>query len=243
VEWGGDIHCPPGDLTRAARVERLCRDAGLVTTAYGSYYRVGDPPPEGQDWEAVCETALALGAPVIRVWAGRQGSDDPKSAEDYWKRVRAEAARLVQSATERQLRIAFEYHGGTLCDTLESAEKLLGEDLDSMPWMYWQPRHGATVAQGLVELRSFARRLAHVHVFHWIGGWGDKRSLDMGSDRWPLYLRAAASAPALTRPDGSSLQRWAMLEFIPEDSSAGLLRDAMTLRSWLKPATATESRS
>ena len=38
VEWGGDVHVPPGDVSRAAAVGELTRAAGLSITAYGSYY-------------------------------------------------------------------------------------------------------------------------------------------------------------------------------------------------------------
>src|SRR5262245_16795172 len=68
IEWGGDVHVPVGDLVVAREVGRWCVDAGIIVEAYGSYYRgIGDFAP-------VLETALALGAPRIRVWAGELGS-------------------------------------------------------------------------------------------------------------------------------------------------------------------------
>ena len=43
-------------------------EAGLAIAAYGSYYRVehDDPAP----FEPVLATAVELGAPTVRVWAG-----------------------------------------------------------------------------------------------------------------------------------------------------------------------------
>ncbi|MBD3315040.1 MAG: sugar phosphate isomerase/epimerase, partial [Chitinivibrionales bacterium] len=58
VEWGGDIHAPPGDLARAREVGSMTREAGLAVAAYGSYYRVGENEGGGLTFESVLETAL-----------------------------------------------------------------------------------------------------------------------------------------------------------------------------------------
>ena len=63
--------------------------AGLVVAAYGSYYRVGhdDPAP----FESVLDTAVELGAPLVRIWAGRSGSAEADDA--YWTDVVTESRR------------------------------------------------------------------------------------------------------------------------------------------------------
>ena len=71
VEWGGDIHAPHGDEAQAQAIARMGADAGLRVAAYGSYYRVGHP--ETGPFEAVLASAVALGAPHIRVWPGQPG--------------------------------------------------------------------------------------------------------------------------------------------------------------------------
>src|SRR5690242_18609852 len=71
IEWGGDVHVPHGELQTARRVLERTRQAGLQVAAYGSYYRVGVSPAQGLAFESVLETALALQAPTIRVWAGQ----------------------------------------------------------------------------------------------------------------------------------------------------------------------------
>lgn len=70
VEWGGDIHVPPGNAQAARAALHCTRENGLTVSAYGSYYRAGAE----EDFGPVLETALSLGCRVIRVWAGRQGS-------------------------------------------------------------------------------------------------------------------------------------------------------------------------
>ena len=75
IEWGGDIHVPAGDLAAAEAAAELTAQAGLSVCAYGSYYRAGT---DGADFHAafqkVLDTAVHLGAPVIRIWAGNTGS-------------------------------------------------------------------------------------------------------------------------------------------------------------------------
>src|SRR5215212_11999351 len=70
IEWGGDIHVPHGDLQAARAVRQITADAGLQVLAYGSYFRF----QPAAAFEPVLETALALGAPLIRIWAGSQPS-------------------------------------------------------------------------------------------------------------------------------------------------------------------------
>ena len=111
IEWGGDIHVPHGDVKRAAEVGRMTRDAGLAVSAYGSYYGETDRLV----FERVLDSAVALGAPVIRIWAGRKGS----------------------AAAGRQ--IAFEFHGGSLADTPESCLRLLQAVNHPAVFTYWQP--------------------------------------------------------------------------------------------------------
>src|SRR5688500_12319633 len=68
IEWGGDIHVPHGDTNQAEIVARWTKDAGLSVAAYGSYYRLATP--DQTPFERIVATAVALGAPTIRVWAG-----------------------------------------------------------------------------------------------------------------------------------------------------------------------------
>ena len=121
VEWGGDIHAPHGDEAQARAIARMDSDAGLRVAAYGSYYHVGHP--ETGPFEAVLASAAALGAPLIRVWAGRQGSGS--ADESYFQKIVADSRRIADLAQAEQIGIVFEFHGNTLTDTNAAALRLL----------------------------------------------------------------------------------------------------------------------
>ena len=69
IEWGGDVHVPPGNLAAAARARTASVAADLVVASYGSYVFAASVP-DRDEMNATLDTALALGAPNVRVWAG-----------------------------------------------------------------------------------------------------------------------------------------------------------------------------
>ncbi len=121
IEWGGDVHAPHGDVARACEVRQMTLDAGLTVAAYGSYYRVGlgEPVP----FERVVGRPAAPGPPLIRAWAGRQGTDNAR--DGIWDRVIEAARAIADLAQQAGIVVAYEFHGNTLTDTNESTWKLL----------------------------------------------------------------------------------------------------------------------
>jgi len=220
IEWGGDVHVPHGDTPKAERVARWTRDAGLETAAYGSYYRLGDD--ESPEIEAVLDSAEALGAPTIRVWAGKKASADANEA--YRDLVKADARRICEMAEKRNLRIALEYHGGTLTDSIESAVELLQDlplrSLDSL----WQPPNGQPEDKCEESLRTILPRVSNVHVFHWGQGFKERFPLAEGKTRWSRYFELLQEDP---KP------RWALMEFVKGDELSQYHADALTLHELL----------
>lgn len=198
IEWGGDVHVPPGDIARARLVGQMTRDAGLEVASYGSYYRL-----DGDGFEAVLETAQALGAPNIRVWAGRVGSAE--ATPEQWVRAVADARRLAG------IDLSVEFHQGTLCDSVAATLRFLGE-VESFK-TYWQPRTSDESPEALLP------HLSNLHVFHWTAE--GRRPLAEGAGEWRRYLEVLEG------------ERWALLEFVKDDSPEQGLRDAETLRQWL----------
>lgn len=220
IEWGGDVHVPHGDLDRARAVAALTQEAGLRVMAYGSYYRLGHE--RDLPFERALDTAQALGAPAIRVWAGDQPSAQADAA--YWARMVEEARRIGDLAGQAGLRVVFEFHSGTLTDSNDSARRLIEQVAHPAVGMYWQPVVGQDVAYNLAGLRAMLPWLVNAHVFHWGPTTQDRHPLADGADEWRQYL---AVMRASGRPHG------ALLEFVPGEAPEAFLRDAATLKAWL----------
>jgi 3-dehydroshikimate dehydratase len=125
IEWGGDNHVPLHDFAHAKAVARLTREEGLSVAAYGSYYRLGQKEAKGASFEAVLETAVALGAPTIRVWAGTKGAKKTTPAER--REIVHDALRVVSLAKALSITVSLEYHDGTLTDDADSVRLLMTE--------------------------------------------------------------------------------------------------------------------
>ncbi len=220
IEWGADVHVPVGDEGRAREVGNLTRSAGLQVSAYGSYYRLRDEAEEEAPFAAVLASALALGAPVIRVWAGvtRPDATDPAERERIIERARTVCA---QAAAEN-VSIAFEFHSNTLTETSGMARHLLQQV--KAAGVFWQPRNGWLAQENLLGLEAVTPWLGNVHCFHWWPASRDRRPLHEGAQDWRLYLDRLAALPG---------DRHVSLEFVRGHDPAQFLRDATTLRAWL----------
>jgi 3-dehydroshikimate dehydratase len=218
IEWGGDIHVPHGDLARAREVSTLTREHGVKVAAYGSYYKVGSSEAGGLTFQSVLDTALTLGAPSIRVWAGDKGSSE--SSPDNQADVRDDSMRIADLADKEGVGIAYEWHGGTLTDTLESACELLEAVTNAGLTSLWQPLPGRSNEDHMIEIDQLSKRLSNIHVYHWGDNHG-RMPLRDGLEVWRQYLEAA-------QVDG--MERYALLEFVRDDSPEAFLEDAAAMR-------------
>jgi sugar phosphate isomerase/epimerase len=218
IEWGGDVHVPLGDLRRAGEAAARSFAAGLACPSYGSYLMAG--AIEGDQVDAAVETTLALGAANLRVWpAWGIGPDAP--AEDRL-RVTRQLGGVADRAAAAGLAVSVEFHPDTLTETSVSATRLLS-DLDRPNlYTYWQPRPGAALEAALAEYEAVASDCSHLHVFWWDAE-GRRRPLEAGRHLWAAVLGDDHGR----RWPGD---RWALLEFVADDSPEALAADARTLR-------------
>jgi len=223
IEWGGDVHVPPGSPDTARQVRQATLEAGLTVSSYGSYYRAGPAADPQASFEAVLETAVHLGAPIIRVWAGNRGSAEAEAP--YRGTVAADLGRIARLASEAGVTVSLEFHDGTLTDTVESTLSLL-EEIGPEVSTYWQPPHRATEAQRLAGLRLLGNLVTNLHVFHWSlqAGTMVRHPLSEGVPQWKRRLAWAGALPG---------DRFALLEFVRNDDPAQLLEDAQTMKRLL----------
>lgn len=225
IEWGSDVHVPQGDIELATEVRKKTEAAGLKVCSYGSYYRCTDESGEIADF---LDSAQALGAPVIRVWAGNKASADATQADR--DAVAERLRRMVIAAKELDITIALEYHGGTLTDTQESAHRLLKEVGEPALKLYWQPRTGGTFEGDIPELKAALPVMAHVHCFHWgPEGWHDRMALSEGVQAWSEYLKLIQQAEG---------DRYIIFEFMKDDAPEQLLEDSKVLKQLIATANA-----
>ena len=221
IEWGGDIHVPSGDTGRARQVRKATLDAGLKVASYGSYYRVGTYSDAKETFKEVLSTAMALEAPNIRVWAGNQPS--AAAGEDTWRKAIEESRLIADLAEKEGIKVSYEYHGNTLTDSPEAAFRLLSGVNHSNLYTYWQPAVGVGVSERIQGLQAIRPWLSNIHVFQWRDR--ERLELEAGAADWVRYFNA------IEKGEGD---RFALLEFVAEDSPVQFLKDAKTLIHWVR---------
>lgn len=236
VEWAAKNHVPVGDLATAERVRALSKSAGLAVTSYGTYFRVGG----GEDFQPVLDTAVALGAPILRVWAGSQNY--AQADAETIRRIVAETLSLADRAQTAGVRIGFEHHDGTFTSRNVGAIAFAEAVQHPAVCFYWQPLKGFPPEYCQAGLAALQPRLAHVHVFHWTFGSPEANTLDPeqveptaetlfvhpledGRGLWENYLRPLAGDPR---------ELWALLEFTKDNTLENFRKDACTLRAILQ---------
>lgn len=220
IEWGGDVHVKPGDIERASEVGQLTKAANIEVTSFGSYYRTGDIEENDHSFEEILTTAQYLQAPAIRVWAGSLGSQE--ADEEYRLKVVDDARRIAELAAQQKISIHFEYHGGTLTDTKESAVNLLETVDHPNVYAYWQPAVGETIQQRIDSIQEIYPWLSNVHLFHW--EFTDRLPFEKGSGVWKKYLEKLTS---------TQKARYLLMEFVKDDRKEQFLEDIQALKKLL----------
>ncbi len=219
IEWGGDVHVPVGDLETARNVRRMTENAGLSVAAYGSYFRAGDNENPEKVFEPVLKTAVELGAPVIRVWAGSKWSF--RADEAYVAKVVSDTQKICDMAKEYGMDIAYEYHGWTLTDTRFSAVDTIKMVNKENMYLYWQPNFTLSDADNEIALRMVLPYLKHVHCFYWDPN-EVKYPLKEGKNPWTTFAKWIQS---------DEKDHTVMLEFVKDGKEEQYLEDAKVLHT------------
>lgn len=224
IEWGGDIHVPAGNIDKAFAIADMTANMGLLTAAYGSYYRLGVNGSSPETFDTVSDTAKALKAPIIRIWAGSEGSADISFEK---RKTLADEARIIAGkAAEKDIGIALECHMHTLTDNWKSSLDFIHEVSHPNLRMYWQPIQVLSEDCNLMSARRLAPYVDNIHVFHW-----DKSRrypLADGRKIWQGYLDVFRKAW-----DNDGKTHALLLEFMHDDNLQSLGETAEELLSWI----------
>lgn len=217
IEWGGDVHLPPGDPERARRVLALTQATGLRVSSYGSYFRIGVTPVE--QFASVLTTASALCAPIVRVWAYDRYL--PQCAGRIWDDLVRQGAEIARMAEDAGICIGLECHNHTLTEEYHSTLKFLQAVDHPALRMYWQPNEKRDFHYNMQALRALAPYVEGVHVFHWDEH--DHYPLAEGIAQWRVYL-------SILQEFSPKKQIPLLLEFMPDNQVDSLTAEADTLQ-------------
>jgi sugar phosphate isomerase/epimerase len=204
IEWGGDVHLPPGELKLARQIGQATRDAGLINFSYGSYWHADCEP------EMIAETAAELGVQWIRIWAGTL------SSSTCTPEIRQKTVKYIQELCRHAgtMQIAAEKHHNTLTDNAESACKLLNEVAEDNFFCYFQQESNCDNQKELAKLPQ--ERIRAIHVQYCVDN--QRLPLKNGFNEWiKLLANIPQNAPAL-------------LEFVQNNSVEQYLEDANILK-------------
>ena len=222
IEWSEKAHVTAGDIDGCRILGEKTRSAGLAVAAYGAYYHCESETDAESDFLQSLESAIAIGAPVVRIWAGKQGS--AACGEDYFKLVAKNAALAAGMGEKRGIKVAFEWHRNTLTDTNESAEKVLAMANHPNLGSLWQPTPEIPFEKRADGIKMLGERLSHIHLY----SWDDERKRhpfdDEGFfDKWRCYFSA------VNKPTDC----YSLMEFVMGDTDEQFVHDAAALNRLL----------
>lgn len=226
IEWGGDVHVLPDRPIIAKEVRLRMEDAGLQTSAYGSYYKFGDAsglPEVGPRFSEVLETAVNLGTGMIRVWASVMGSN--QASVEHRKALVRRCAEIVNEANDAGVRIGFEFHSDTLADSPESANWILDEVDSHNLSTFWQTPLQLSVEKRREGLRQLLPRVSNIHCNYFDQNpWPGALPLADGKNEWDAYLSDL---------EKTGREHWLSIEFVKDGHIEQFAQDAEALKSWL----------
>ena len=217
IEWGvSDKHVVLGDTKRAQMIADLCRDKGIEVFSLGSYCRMDTR----DDLEEAVITASALGAPVIRIWAG--GKSPLECTEEEIRCVVENTRYMADLAYRDGIVLGFEYHGGSLTETAHDAVALIEHiDRDNVG-LYWQSDYTLASCENFDErniVLPYCIGNMHIQNYSPDTGYG---LLEEIKEEILKYYGDIKEKPYNL-----------MIEFVKNSSAENLIRDAVALRSVL----------
>lgn len=211
IEWGGDKHVPPDAIKAARDIGAQSRARGIQPSSYGAYVRAGTPDAL-QAFAPVLETAVALGAGNIRVWAGAANRRVAGAAAFH--AAGDDLHEMARMAAAQNITVSVEYHRNTLTEEAEDTRALFERAAHDNLFSYWQPVPGRGKARWLEEIAMLAPFLGDLHVFHWImtKTGQDRRPLAEGAADWRALFATWTPTPRWPHP------RTGFLEFVRADA-------------------------
>lgn len=218
IEWGvTENHINIDDPATQEKVKKLSLEENIEVFSLGSYTHMTDRA----ECDKTLDAAIKMGAPVIRLWAGEK-SPHKCSPEDIDLVVK-NTIYMAEKAKEHNIKLGFEYHGGSLTETATSAVDLMKRVNCSNVGLYWQPSGGRSVQENLEDRAMVLPYcIGNIHIQNYVPdkGYG---LLDEITDRIHQFF-----------DDIKDRDYNIMIEFVKDGTMENLLKDAATLKKIFK---------
>ena len=214
IEWGvSEGHA--GSCENAEKIKKLSKEYGIGICSLGAYCNLED--------EAACmsdvEIAASLGAPAIRVWAGKKSPAD--CDDEYFDLLARNARKMADEANKYGIVISFEYHPRTLTETSESTIKFIKAIDRENVKTHWQPQL-KSVEENKASLKAVAPYLSGIfHVQNYV------------ADKGYLLIEDIKDRVGAMFEDYKDSDFCLLVEFTKDSAEENLISDINALREVL----------
>ncbi len=171
--WGKDGHLPPMASTeQIEQVRKLCEQRNLAVITYGSYLRLLSEDFD-ENYKRVVDCADALGARMIRIWAGHISASQADA--EIVDKASCQLCDLAEYAKSKNLIIVIENHDNSLADDSRMILRLIeSADRDNVK-SYWQPSFRENREDWYEALERLVPVLGGIHAQNYSGGYKTRK--------------------------------------------------------------------
>ena len=214
IEWGvSDTHMRLRDEKRAEEIKNVSVKYGIEIFSLGSYCYMESK----EECDNTLETAVLLGAPIIRIWAGKKSPCECDT--DYKSRIVSNAIYMSEQASKHNIVLGFEYHPNTLTETCDDALSLIKSINKENVGLYWQPQHNLLTEENFRDRnRVLPYCVGHIHIQNYAPEYGYEK-LSLIEDNLNRYFG-----------DINKDDYRVMIEFVKDGSTENLFDDVSSLK-------------
>lgn len=151
---------------QAAILGKRAHELGIMIPVVGLYPALHlEEEKREREWEQVemlIARSAALGARVVKMFAGRLGSAEMD--EEAFERSVTFARKMAEAAGAHGMTLTAETHPDTLCDSVPATRRLLDAVAAPNLRVCFQPYDFTSTEQTLADYRALREHVVHVHL-------------------------------------------------------------------------------
>ena len=155
------------DEKSAEEIKNSSAKYGVEIFSLGSYCYMESE----EECDNSLKTAVLLGAPVIRVWAGKKSPCE--CAENYRNRIVDNTIYMAEQASKHNIVLGFEYHHHSLTETCDDALALIKSINKDNVGLYWQPQYNISPEENICDRnRVLPYCVGNIHIQNYAPEYG-----------------------------------------------------------------------